>query len=199
MSGTPALRLGQELLAATTIDRIQGIFNGTTNFILTRMEQGFTYEETVIEAQSQGYAEADPTADVAGYDTAAKVMILAHLFMNTSLSLKEIDLSGITHLSGEAIAQARVEDERWKFLGSVERTARGVKARVGLVCLPSHHLLASVQGTTNAIMYHTDVLGEVTLIGPGAGRMETAFALVSDLIALHRKHGGMRLADRLLH
>ncbi len=189
MSGTPALKLGQELLAATTIERIQGIFNGTTNSILTRMEQGFTYEEALAEAQRQGYAEADPTADVEGYDTAAKVMILAHLFMNTPLSLDEIDRSGITHLTREAIAQTRDANERWKFLGSVERAARGVKARVGLVRLPSHHLLASVQGATNAIMYHTDVLGEVALVGPGAGRVETAFALVCDLIALHRKRG----------
>ncbi|QBD74557.1 homoserine dehydrogenase [Ktedonosporobacter rubrisoli] len=187
MSGTPTLRLGRELQISATITHIQGIFNGTTNFILTQMEQGLSFENALAQAQEQGYAEANPEADVEGYDIAAKLMILAHLFMDTTLRLDDIDRHGITQLTGEDIIKAKAAKESWKFLGTLEQTAQGVKGHVGPVRLPAHHSLASIQGATNAIVYSTDVLGDVTLIGPGAGRMETAAALLNDLVALQRK------------
>jgi homoserine dehydrogenase len=189
MSGTPTLRLGMELLAAAGIRRIQGILNGTTNYILTRMEAGASYPEALAEAQAQGYAEADPTGDVEGYDAAGKAVILANLLMGASLSMAEVDREGITQLSAQDIAAAQAAGERWKLIARVERGEDGrVAASVRPTRLALAHPLAGVGGATNAITYTTRLLGDVTLIGPGAGRLETGYALIGDLLALQRKH-----------
>jgi homoserine dehydrogenase len=186
MSGTPALRLGSQLLAAAGIRRIQGIINGTTNYILTRMEAGKSYAEALQEAQTRGYAEADPTGDVEGYDAAGKALILANLLMGASLGMSEVDRCGITGLGPADIASARQAGECWKLIASVERLPDGrVTASVRPTRLPLSHPLASVGGATNAITYTTDLLGEVTLIGPGAGRLETGYALICDLIGIY--------------
>ena len=187
MSGTPALRLGQELLAGAGVWRVQGILNGTTNYILTQMEAEHSYVEALAEAQARGYAEADPTGDVEGYDAAGKVVILANLLMDLPLTMKDVDRQGITHLQPEDIATAKGAGERWKLIGSVEKREGGFKASVRPLRLPATHPLASVSGATNAITYTTDLLGDVTLIGPGAGRTETGYALLGDLLAIHRK------------
>jgi len=186
MSGTPTLRLGQEFLSAAGIQRIQGILNGTTNFILTKMEAGASYPAALAEAQSLGYAEADPAGDVEGHDAAGKVVILANLLMNVPLTMKEVDCQGITQLTPEDIAAARAEGQCWKLIGKVEKSKDGVSASVRPTRLPREHPLASVGGATNAITYSTDLLGEVTVIGPGAGRLETGYAILSDLLAIHR-------------
>lgn len=185
MSGTPALALGRNLLVAAGIQRIQGILNGTTNFILTRMEAGETYAQALAEAQALGYAEADPTGDVEGYDTAGKVVILSSLVMDAKLSLAEVDRQGITHLTPHDIQQAQQEGKRWKLIGTLERVNGKVVARVRPTPVSLQHPLASVSGAMNAITYSTDLLGEVTLIGPGAGRLETGTALINDLLAIH--------------
>jgi homoserine dehydrogenase len=184
MSGTPSLRLGREMLAAAGIKRIQGILNGTTNYILTRMEQGATYPAALAEAQAEGYAEADPTGDVEGFDAAAKVVILAHLMFNANLSMRDVRRTGITGLTVDDIAQARANRERWKMIGSLERVNGKLVASVAPVRLSVDHPLAGVGGATNAITYSTELLGDVTLIGPGAGRIQTGYAIIGDLLAL---------------
>lgn len=182
MSGTPVLRVGRELLGSAGVRRIQGIFNGTTNFILTRMESGSTYADALAEAQALGYAEADPSGDVEGFDAAAKVAILARVVMGTAIPFSEVEREGITHITPEQIAQARRDNQRWKLVGTLEKTVEGVQARVRPECLPDDHPLASISGATNAIVYTTDYLGDVTMIGPGAGREATGYAIIQDLL-----------------
>jgi len=187
MSGTPALRLGMELLAGAGIRRVQGILNGTTNYILTQMEAGAAYEEALAEAQEKGYAEVDPSGDVEGHDAAGKVVILANLLLDLPLTMGDVACEGITGLTPDDIRAARDAGERWKLIGMVERTEQGHKASVRPTRLPLAHPLASVSGATNAITYSTDLLGDVTLVGPGAGRVETGYALLGDMLAIGRR------------
>lgn len=186
MSGTPTLRFGLETLAGAGITRLQGIINGTTNYILTQMEHGLPYAAALQEAQAKGYAEADPTGDVEGHDAAGKAVILANLLMGASLTLNDVDRQGITGLTPADIASAQQRGERWKLIAKVERANGTVTASVRPTCLPITHPLASVSGPTNALTYTTALLGEVTIIGPGAGRLPTGFAILSDLLALSR-------------
>ncbi len=186
MSGTPALHLGRDLLAGAGVRRVQGILNGTTNYILTQMEKGASYSQALGEAQQYGYAEADPTGDVEGFDAAGKVAILSALLMDTPLALDQIERTGITGITAEDVSDAKAEGQRFKLIGSLEKLPEGVKASVKPERLPLSHPLASVSGATNAITYTTDLLGEVTLIGPGAGRLETGYALICDLLGIYR-------------
>ena len=190
MGGTPVLRMGRELLSAAGIYRMQGILNGTTNYILTQMENGATYAAALAEAQARGYAEADPTGDVEGYDPAAKVVILANLFLGAALSLAQVDRQGITQLTPADIEAARGAGERWKLVGTVEHRDGQITASLRPTRLPLAHPLASVNGAANALIFSTRLLGEVTLVGAGAGRVETGFAILSDLLAIHRESGG---------
>jgi homoserine dehydrogenase len=185
MSGTPSLRLGREILAGTGIRRVQGILNGTTNYILTKMEGGADYEEALDEAQQLGYAEADPTGDVEGFDAAGKVVILARLLFKEKIAMADVDRTGITRLKVSDINDAKAAGERWKLIGALERGENGkLKASVKPMRLPVTHPLAGVSGATNAIHFTTDLLGDVTLIGPGAGRLATGYAVIQDLLAL---------------
>jgi homoserine dehydrogenase len=186
MSGTPVLRMANELLSAARITRLQGIVNGTTNYILSQMEGGASYASALAEAQGRGYAEADPTGDVEGFDAAGKVVILANLLMEAELNMADVDRAGITRLTAEDIASAAAAGERWKLIGKVERIEGKVFASVRPTRLPISHPLASVSGATNAITFTTELLGDVTVVGPGAGRLETGYALVGDLLAMHR-------------
>jgi homoserine dehydrogenase len=187
MSGTPVIHLGMEFLSAAGIHKVQGIFNGTTNYILTQMSKGIEYIEALKQAQVLGFAEADPTSDVEGYDAAGKVVILANLIMDTPLVLGDVARQGITQLTLDSIREANQVGECWKLIGMVEKNNGSVHASVRPTRLPLSHPLASVNGATNAITYSTSVLGDITLIGPGAGRMETGYALLEDLLAIHRR------------
>lgn len=189
MSGTPALRLSTELLAAAGITRIQGILNGTTNYILTQMENGTSYAEALADAQAKGYAETDPTGDVEGHDAVGKVVILANMLMNVPLKIENVEREGITRLTLEDIAAAQAQNERWKLIGTLKTVDGKVRASVKPVRISIDHPLAAVGGATNAITYTTDLLGEVTLVGAGAGRIETGYALIGDLLSIHRKYG----------
>ncbi len=187
MSGTPALRLAREALAGCTISSVRGILNGTTNYILTQMEVGNSYAEALAEAQRLGYAEANPSGDVDGHDAAGKLAILANVILGSTLSPNDVDRTGITQLTSADIDSAKLAGERWKLIGNAAKQADGrVIARVRPERLPLADPLASVGGATNAITYQTDLLGAVTLIGAGAGRMETGFAILSDLLDMHR-------------
>lgn len=187
MSGTPTLRLGTELLGGAGVSRIQGIVNGTTNYILTEMEGGATYADALAGAQAKGYAEADPTGDVEGFDAAGKVVILANVLMGASIGMGDVDRQGITRLTPADITSARAQGQRWKLIALVEKTADGVKASVRPTRLAVTHPLASVSGPTNAATFSTALLGDVTLIGPGAGRLPTGYAILSDLLAIARQ------------
>ncbi|MCP4427923.1 MAG: homoserine dehydrogenase [Chloroflexi bacterium] len=188
MSGTPALRVGQELLASAGIWRVQGIFNGTTNYILTQMESGTSYADALADAQERGYAEADPTGDVEGHDAAGKVVILANLLMGASLKMADVKRQGITQISAADIAAAQENGKCWKLIGRIEIVGDQIEASVQPTRIPLSDPLAAVGGATNAITYATDLLGDVTLVGPGAGRVETGYALIGDLLAIHRKN-----------
>jgi homoserine dehydrogenase len=184
MSGTPTLHLGADLLAAAGVSKIQGIVNGTTNYILTQMDAGGSYAEALAEAQAQGYAEADPTGDVEGFDAAGKVVILANVLMGGTMAMADVDRQGITGLTVADMAAAQQAGERWKLIACVERTPTGLAASVRPTRLPLAHPLASVSGATNAVTFTTRLLGDVTLIGPGAGRLATGYAILCDLLAL---------------
>jgi len=186
MSGTPALRVGREILSAARIRKVMGIFNGTTNYILTKMESGMSYADALADAQALGYAEADPAGDVEGFDAAGKVVILARLLMKEQIGMDEVDRTGITGLSVDDIETAKEAGERWKLIGSLERLDGRMIASVKPQRLPISHPLAGVGGATNAIHYVTDYMGEVTLIGPGAGRLPTGYAVIEDILAIYK-------------
>jgi homoserine dehydrogenase len=187
MSGTPAIHLGQKILKAAVIQKVEGILNGTTNYILTQMETGKTYQDALCEAQKLGYAEADPTGDVEGFDTAGKIVILSQLLFERAISMQQVDRIGISQLSLHDVQAAQQAGERWKLIGSLEEKIGELHAQVAPLRLPASHPLANISGATNAITYDTQILGKVTLIGAGAGRKETGFALLSDLLAICRK------------
>lgn len=187
MSGTPALHLARHLLKTDVIQRVQGIVNGTTNYILTRMEEGMPYTDALHEAQRHGYAETDPTGDVEGYDTAAKMMILAHLLMGGSCPLAEVKRIGMARITPQDIDAARERGLVWKLVGTIEKQEERVKVSVLPQRLPLTHPLALIRGTTNALTFTTQLRGDVTIIGPGAGRIETGSAIIADLLALHRR------------
>ena len=186
MSGTPVFHLTESGLAGAEIEGVRGILNGTTNYILTQMENGVGYEEALRDAQLKGYAEAVPDADVLGWDAKAKVLILANVLMGANLKETEIPCEGITKITLEDIQRARKNGRRWKLIGSVEKTDSGISASVKPLELPDNDFLAGISGVTNAISFNTDTLGEVTIIGPGAGKIETGFSLLTDLLAINR-------------
>ena len=187
MSGTPVLNLGLQDLAGNRFEAVEGILNGTTNYILSEMEAGADYAAALAKAQSLGYAEADPTGDVEGIDAAGKVAILANLLMGGALTPADVKRKGITKITAADVAKAKADGKRWKLIGSVKRSASGgLDARVQPVALPLSDPLAAVMGPTNAVSFTTDLLGKVTMVGPGAGRVETGFAILSDLLAIDR-------------
>ena len=187
MSGTPAINLGNEMVLAAGITKIQGILNGTTNYILGEMSSGSGYENALKQAQELGYAEADPTGDVEGYDAAAKVVILGNLLMDLSLTLDDIDREGISHITKNDISNATSLKKHWKLIGTIEKHIDGFSASVKPEMVSSEHPLASIKGATNAITYSTELLGDITLIGPGAGRLETGYAVIEDILSIHKK------------
>jgi homoserine dehydrogenase len=186
MAGTPLLNLIRETLAGSGISEMQGILNGTTNYILTRMEGGMDYDSALKQAQELGYAEAVPDADVLGWDALAKVTILANVVFGAALEPKDSPCDGITEISPEDIARAETDGTRYKLIGRVWRDGDGVRASVAPQLVDLAHPLASIGGATNAMTVSTDTLGDVTVVGPGAGRRETGFSLLNDLIHIRR-------------
>lgn len=187
MSGTPVIRMARITLAGAGLTGFEGILNGTSNFVLGRMEAGLGFSEAVAEAQALGYAEADPTADVEGHDVRLKVVILANELLGAGLKPADVTCKGISALGPEDIAAAAGEGTRWKLVGKAVREADGrIRASVAPQRLALSHPLAGVNGATNAVSFTTEMLGAVTVEGPGAGRIETAYALLSDIIAIHR-------------
>jgi homoserine dehydrogenase len=180
----PVIRVLQESLAGAHVDRIHGIVNGTTNFILTQMaETGAGYADALAEAQRLGYAEADPTDDVNGRDAAAKMAILARLAFNTPVTLSEVPHEGIEHLTADDMAYAREFGLGLKLVGTAERVDGGLSVRVHPAFLYAGHPLASVSGPFNAVTIESPAITEITLSGPGAGGPQTASAVLGDVIS----------------
>ncbi|MFH1755438.1 MAG: homoserine dehydrogenase [Candidatus Latescibacterota bacterium] len=186
LSGTPTLNLNDLCLAGNDVSEIRGIMNGTPHFILTNLEQGKSYEAALKEAQQLGYAEAKPDADVEGWDALAKVVILAKSVMGADIGIKDVDRTGITAIKLADIEQAKAEGKRWKLIGKVTRDGKTVRASVKPEKLALTDPLASVGGATNALTFVTDLMGEVTIVGAGAGKIETGFSLLVDLLTIHR-------------
>jgi homoserine dehydrogenase len=187
MAGTPLLNLIRETLAGSGISEMKGILNGTTNYILTQMEAGMDYAAALEQAQKLGYAEAVPDADVLGWDALAKVTILANVVFGASLSPGDSPCTGITGITPEQIAAAAADGRRHKLIGRVWRDGTEVRASVAPQLVDLSHPLAGVGGATNAMTITTDTLGDVTIVGPGAGRRETGFALLNDLITINSR------------
>jgi homoserine dehydrogenase len=180
----PVIRVLQESLAAAHVDRLHGIVNGTTNFILTRMaETGASYDDALAEAQRLGYAEADPTDDVNGSDAAAKMAILARLAFNTPVHLDQVLYEGIEHLTADDMEYARDLGLGLKLIGTAERVDGGLSVRVHPAFLYAEHPLASVSGPFNAVTIESQAITEITLSGPGAGGPQTASAVLGDVIS----------------
>jgi homoserine dehydrogenase len=180
----PVIRVLQESLAAATIDRVHGIVNGTTNFILTEMARtGMTFAEALAEAQRLGYAEADPAEDVDGRDAAAKMAILARLAFDTPVHIDEVRYEGIEHIQPDDLEYARDLGLGLKLIGTAERIGGGISVRVHPAFLYPEHPLASVSGPFNAVTVESPEITEVTMSGPGAGGSQTASAVLGDVIS----------------
>jgi homoserine dehydrogenase len=180
----PAIRVMGESLAAAHIERVHGIVNGTTNYILTQMTAtGATYEAALAEAQQMGYAEADPTEDVTGKDAAAKMAILARLAFNAAVRLDEVSYEGIERITPDDIGYAKDLGLSLKLVGSAERIDGGVAVHVYPAFLYADHPLASVNGAFNAVTIESPAITEITLSGPGAGGLQTASAVLGDVVS----------------
>jgi homoserine dehydrogenase len=181
----PVIRVIQESLAVDRIEKVFGIVNGTTNFILTEMAQtGAAYEEALRRAQELGYAEADPTEDVNGADAAAKMAILARLAFHTPVTLDQVDYEGIESVQPDDIAYAKELGLSLKLLGVAERRDGGISVRVFPCFLYRGHPLAPVEGPFNAVMVESPAITEVTMSGPGAGGVQTASAVLGDVVSI---------------
>ena len=189
MAGTPVISTIQEGMAGAQVFAMRGILNGTTNYILSAMADGQDYVEALADAQIKGYAETDPTADVEGYDAVAKTLILAALVFGQTLKPEQVVREGITSITREQIQTVRDQDERMKLIASIRMLSDGdgqktiLEARVEPTILPLTDPLAHVDGVTNALTIHSDTLPEVTIIGPGAGSIQTGQGLLADVLA----------------
>ena len=187
----PVIRVLQESLAAAHVERIHGIVNGTTNYILSEMARnGSSYEDALAQAQQLGYAEADPTDDVTGRDAAAKMAILARLAFSTPVHLDQVRYEGIESITADDMAYARELGLGLKLIGTAERVhaadgapADGISVRVHPAFLYAAHPLASVHGPFNAVTIESEAITEITLSGPGAGGPQTASAVLGDVIS----------------
>jgi homoserine dehydrogenase len=185
VAGTvPVVRVLEESLSATPIERIHGIVNGTTNFILTEMAAGSSYAEALAEAQRSGYAEADPSDDVSGRDAAAKMAILARLAFGSPVHLEDVRYEGIEHLHANDLQYARELGLALKLIGTAERLLGGLSVRVYPTFLYSGHPLAGVSGSFNAVTVESETITEITLSGPGAGGRQTASAVLGDVVSV---------------
>ncbi|MEE1764601.1 MULTISPECIES: homoserine dehydrogenase [unclassified Streptomyces] len=185
----PLIRPLRESLAGDKINRVMGIVNGTTNFILDKMDTtGAGYQEALDEATALGYAEADPTADVEGFDAAAKAAILAGIAFHSRVRLDDVYREGMTEVTAADFASAKNMGCTIKLLAICERAADGgsVTARVHPAMIPLTHPLASVRGAYNAVFVESDAAGQLMFYGPGAGGSPTASAVLGDLVAVCR-------------
>lgn len=196
--GIPIIKTMRETLTANTITRVFGILNGTCNYILTRMEQeGLPYEDCLKDAQRLGYAEADPSFDVEGYDTAHKLAILTSLAFGTRIASDEIYVEGISNIKPADIQAAADLGYRIKLLGVAQRTETGIEQRVHPTLVPVDAPIAQIHGVTNAVAIDGDIVGQLVLSGPGAGGMATASAVAGDIADIAKSLPGPQFVPSL--
>ncbi len=182
----PLIHAMQEGLAGNTISRLYGVFNGTCNYILTRMAaEGLTYAQALAEARELGYAEADPTYDVEGIDAAIKLVILANTVLDMQTTLDRVDRTGISLLTPEALHLAEEQDCTIRLIGEIVPAA-GVLRVSPRIITKTHPLV--VEGTLNAVTVETDLAGDLTFIGKGAGSIETASAVIGDILYIRDRY-----------
>lgn len=184
LSGTPTFSLIEECLAGDDIISIRGILNGTSNYILSRMTKGDSFEKALSVAREKGYAEADPTNDVKGYDARGKVAILSHKVFGIDLGLDNIPTRGIDTISIEEFDAAKKEGKNIRLIGSLTKMGKTIKARVQPEVLDNEDALANIDGVTNAIEISTTYLGKLIVTGPGAGKHETGYSVFSDVLSI---------------
>lgn len=185
--GIPIVKTLRESMSGNSISRVYGILNGTCNYILTRMEEeGLGFEECLADAQRLGYAEADPTFDIEGNDTAHKLAILTSLAFGTEIADDNIYLEGITSITTADIQAADELGYRIKLLGVAQRTETGIEQRVHPTMVPKSSAIARIDGVLNAVAVDGDFVGEVVLVGPGAGGDATASSVVADIADVAR-------------
>ena len=179
--GTPVLDFAKRCLEGSSISSISGILNGTSNFILSKMaSEGTEMRDALAEAQKLGYAEADPTYDIGGHDTACKLVIISNHVLGAGLTINDVKITGITEVTKEDVERAKRNGKTVKLIGRMDGVARVSPEEIPL----SHPL--NVSGTFNAVSFNTDPSGEITLVGKGAGGKETASAVLRDLIEVRR-------------
>jgi homoserine dehydrogenase len=187
--GIPVVKVMRESLQGNAISRVYGILNGTCNYILTTMQrEGRPFAEVLKEAQAQGYAEADPTFDIGGFDTAHKLALLTSLAFGTRTSFESIYVEGIETITPADIEAADDLGYRIKLLGVALRTDSGIEQRVHPTMVPKHTAIADVDGVSNCVAIDGDFVGDIMLIGPGAGAGPTASSVMSDIIDIARGH-----------
>ncbi len=175
----PIINLCRQNLAGERIESVRGIFNGTCNYILSKMDNGQPFEQALKEAQQLGYAETDPTNDIMGYDSACKVVILANTVFGRNVTFNDVRITGITSITEDAVSLAASRNMVIRLIGEVSET----KLEVGPRLVPRNHPLG-ISGTLNTAQIVSDLAGPVTVSGRGAGRLETASAILSDLISI---------------
>ncbi|MCG8270109.1 homoserine dehydrogenase [Aquamicrobium sp. NLF2-7] len=191
--GIPVIKTMREAMAGNTVSRVFGILNGTCNYILTRMEaEGLSFEDCLKDAQRLGYAEADPTFDIEGNDTAHKLSILTSLAFGSRIAPDDIYLEGISNITQADIRAASELGYRIKLLGVAQRTETGIEQRVHPTMVPTASVIAQVHGVTNAVAIETDILGELLLSGPGAGGNATASAVIGDIADIAKSRPGFQ-------
>jgi len=185
--GIPVIKTLRESLSANEVHRVYGILNGTCNYILTTMaDEHRSFDEVLKEAQKRGYAEADPTFDIGGFDTAHKLAILTSLAFGIKLAFDQIHVEGIQSITEADIEAAEDMGYRIKLLGVAMQAESGIEARVNPAMVPKHSAIAEVSGVTNAVAIDADYCGSLLLIGPGAGAQATASAVASDILDIAR-------------
>ena len=178
------IKVLREALVVSNVHRVLGIVNGTTNFVLTEMERGASYDEALAEAQRLGFAEADPSDDVSGADAAAKMAILATVAFGSRVTPDDVSTDGLERVRPADVEAAREMDMAVRLVGAATLADGRVDVRVRPALVDRRHPLAAVEGAFNAVMLQGDAIREITLEGPGAGGIETASAVVADLIAV---------------
>ncbi len=189
MDGIPIFNLARETLPAVSIGGFRGVVNSTTNFIITAMEGGGEFAGALAEMQVAGIAEADASLDVEGWDAAAKAAALANVLLGGRLTPQEVDRRGIGQLTGAQVRDAVARGRRVRLVARGARQGGRVTARVAPEELPSGDLLATLRDQQNALVLETDLLGEFAIVQLGGGLTQTAYALLSDLVALRSRRG----------
>jgi homoserine dehydrogenase len=194
MDGAPVIGVAREGLPGSRVHRIRGVLNSTTNAMLTRIEEGLSYEAALAEMQAAGMAEADPSMDVDGWDAAVKVVVLANVVMAADLRPADVERRGIRHLDAEAVRRAAQAGDHFKLVCEAWRAGEEVRASVRPVRLPGTDPLARVRGTTSIVSYQTDTLPDLTVIEHDPTPSTTAYGMLADMVNVARgRHRGWKL------